>query len=68
MSERIATAAERAVSWIPMYSASDELKREVLREVGLERISRQIVLLESPHYRAEYRLARSEDELKELVS
>jgi predicted nucleotidyltransferase len=67
LSERLETAAERALSWIPMYTASDELRREVLREVGLEHISRRIIFFESPNYRAGYRLAKSEDELKKLV-
>src|SRR6266516_1980192 len=67
ISERIETAADRALSWVPMYEATDEVKREVLKEVGLEHVSRRIFLLESPYYRAEYQLARSDDDLRRLI-
>lgn len=65
--ERLSYAAFRALSWVPMYRAKDDVKRRVLTDLDLDEISRSIVLVEQLGTKSEYRLARSEEEIQELM-
>ncbi len=61
----------RCVLWtlrkIPMYEAKDDVKRRVLTDLGLDEISRNIVLVVSKRGGATYRLADSDEDLQELT-
>jgi len=50
-----------------MYEASEKSKRSVLEDLGLHDISRRIVLVPIPGTKADYRLAKTEEELEELL-
>ncbi len=67
LKDRTEIAALRALIWVPVYDASDEVKREVLQDIGLGEISRKIVLVAYPGSKADYFLADSEEYLQELL-
>lgn len=65
--ERLSYAALRALSWVPMYRAKDDVKRRVLTDLGLDEISRSIFLVEILGTKSRYQLARSEEEIQKLT-
>jgi hypothetical protein len=67
LKERTEIAALRAFIWVPMYDASEEVKREVLLEIGLGEVSRKIVLIAYPGSKPDYFFADSEEHLLELL-
>ncbi len=67
MGNRTENAALRALSWVPGYEASEEAKRSVLEDIGLNEISRRIVLVPQLGTKAEYSLGKTEEELSKLL-
>jgi hypothetical protein len=67
LNDRTEIAALRALIWVPIYEATDETKREVLRDAGLGEIDRRIVLIAYPRSKPDYFMAYSEEELTELL-
>ncbi len=65
--DRAENAAFRALSWVPMYEASEQAKRAVLEDLCLHDISRRIVRVPILGSKADYRLASSEEELVKLL-
>ncbi len=65
--ERIARCATWALKGVPMNEAKDDTKRWVLSDLGLDKISENIVLLDWGSGRSNYHLAESEEELQELT-
>ncbi len=65
--ERIARCATWALNGVPLNEAKDDTKRWVLSDLGLEKLSENIVLLDWGSGRSNYSLAESEEELQELT-
>lgn len=66
ISRKIEHAVYRTFLDVPKYKADDDMKRRVMKEIGLERISRRLVLFD--WVRPDYHLAVSEKDLRELRS
>jgi len=64
--EQVSYAVLWALSGFPMYEAKDDVKRRVLTDLGLDEISRTIVLVEKLGYKSEYNLASSEEEIQKF--
>jgi len=65
--ERVSRSVHWALRDVTMKRAKDDVKRRVLTDLGLDEISRNIVLVETLGSKSEYRRADSEEDFQRLT-
>ena len=65
--ERVSKAVSRTLENVPMYRASDMVKRRVLSDIGLDKISENIILVENLGSKSQYYNTHSDEERARLI-